>query len=222
MLIPRRPLRRRCHSSRSTRCDVCRRFRAPFAEIEAYKQRMGWKFKWVSSFGSDFNHDFHVSFTPEKKKRGKVEYNYTMTEFPSEEARASARSLKTTPVKCCTHIHPIPRSRYSRRRLQFPRFCAGGPRRRRLAMEHGLGAPALNTRNDRARSGQLACRHRLLAAIVVEAALGFATEPACFNVLHQKGARSVFRIGESLVKHLHDRQAGIETDEIGELQRPIG
>ena len=37
--------------------------RAPLAEIEAYKKRMGWKFKWVSSFGNDFNHDFHVSFT---------------------------------------------------------------------------------------------------------------------------------------------------------------
>ena len=60
--------------------------RAPLAEIEAYKKRMGWKFKWVSSYGTDFNHDFHVSFTPEEKARSKVEYNYTMTEFPSEEA----------------------------------------------------------------------------------------------------------------------------------------
>jgi predicted dithiol-disulfide oxidoreductase (DUF899 family) len=60
--------------------------RAPLAEIDAYKKRMGWKFKWVSSFGNDFNHDFHVSFTPEEKAGGKVEYNYTMTEFPSEEA----------------------------------------------------------------------------------------------------------------------------------------
>lgn len=60
--------------------------RAPIAEIEAYKKRMGWKFKWVSSFGNGFNHDFHVSFTPEQKARGKVDYNYVMTEFPSEEA----------------------------------------------------------------------------------------------------------------------------------------
>ena len=60
--------------------------RAPLAEIQAYKKRMGWKFKWVSSYGSDFNRDFHVSFTPEEKARGKVEYNYTKTEFPSEEA----------------------------------------------------------------------------------------------------------------------------------------
>jgi predicted dithiol-disulfide oxidoreductase (DUF899 family) len=47
---------------------------------------MGWKFKWLSSYGSDFNHDFHVSFTPEEKARGEVEYNYSLGEFPSEEA----------------------------------------------------------------------------------------------------------------------------------------
>jgi predicted dithiol-disulfide oxidoreductase (DUF899 family) len=60
--------------------------RAPLPEIEAYKKRMGWKFKWVSSFGNDFNYDFHVSFTPEEKAGGKVDYNYSLTEFPSEEA----------------------------------------------------------------------------------------------------------------------------------------
>jgi len=69
--------------------------RAPFAEIEAYKKRMGWKFKWVSSYGNDFNHDFHVSFTPEEKARGKVEYNYAMTEFPSEEAPGLSAFIKT-------------------------------------------------------------------------------------------------------------------------------
>ena len=47
--------------------------RAPLAEIEAYQKRMGWKFKWVSSFGSEFNHDFHVSFTSEQKAGGKVD-----------------------------------------------------------------------------------------------------------------------------------------------------
>jgi predicted dithiol-disulfide oxidoreductase (DUF899 family) len=60
--------------------------RAPLAEIEAYKKRMGWRFKWVSSFGTDFNRDFHVSFTPDERAGGKVEYNFEMTEFPSEEA----------------------------------------------------------------------------------------------------------------------------------------
>jgi predicted dithiol-disulfide oxidoreductase (DUF899 family) len=50
--------------------------RAPFPEIEAFKRRMGWGFKWVSSFGSDFNHDFRVSFTKEELAWGEVEYNY--------------------------------------------------------------------------------------------------------------------------------------------------
>ena len=60
--------------------------RAPLAKIEAFKKRMGWRFKWVSSYGSDFNADFHVSFTKEEMAQGKVDYNYTMQEFPSEEA----------------------------------------------------------------------------------------------------------------------------------------
>jgi len=59
--------------------------RAPFAEIEAYKKRMGWTFKWVSSFANDFNYDYHVSATPEEKASGKAMYNYQLTEFPSEE-----------------------------------------------------------------------------------------------------------------------------------------
>jgi predicted dithiol-disulfide oxidoreductase (DUF899 family) len=50
--------------------------RAPLARIEAFKRRMGWGFKWVSSFGSDFNYDFHVSFTPEDFAKGQVYYNY--------------------------------------------------------------------------------------------------------------------------------------------------
>jgi predicted dithiol-disulfide oxidoreductase (DUF899 family) len=58
--------------------------RAPLAKIEAYKKRMGWKFPWASSYGSDFNHDFHVSFTNEELARGKVEYNYE--EIPRERA----------------------------------------------------------------------------------------------------------------------------------------
>jgi predicted dithiol-disulfide oxidoreductase (DUF899 family) len=60
--------------------------RAPLAKIEAFKKRMDWRFKWVSSYGSDFNPDFHVSFTKEEMAQGKVNYNYTMQEFPSEEA----------------------------------------------------------------------------------------------------------------------------------------
>ena len=59
--------------------------RAPLAKIETFKKRMGWHFKWVSSFRSDFNFDYHVSFAPKQKVDGKVDYNYTMQEFPSDE-----------------------------------------------------------------------------------------------------------------------------------------
>jgi predicted dithiol-disulfide oxidoreductase (DUF899 family) len=51
--------------------------RAPLAEVEAYKKRMGWHFPWVSSFGSDFNYDYRVSFTPEEQASGTATYNYT-------------------------------------------------------------------------------------------------------------------------------------------------
>lgn len=50
--------------------------RAPIAEIEAVRRRMGWRFPWVSSFESDFNYDFHVSFTPEEVASGKAWVNY--------------------------------------------------------------------------------------------------------------------------------------------------
>lgn len=50
--------------------------RAPLAKIDAYKKRMGWRFPWVSSYGSDFNFDYHVSFTPEQIAEGKAYYNY--------------------------------------------------------------------------------------------------------------------------------------------------
>ena len=54
--------------------------RAPLAKLVAYKRRMGWRFDWVSSYGSDFNYDFHVSFTREQLEHGKVEYNYGLVD----------------------------------------------------------------------------------------------------------------------------------------------
>lgn len=50
--------------------------RAPIAEIEAVRQQMGWRFRWVSSYNTDFNHDFAVSFTPEQVAQGRAFYNY--------------------------------------------------------------------------------------------------------------------------------------------------
>ena len=60
--------------------------RAPLARIEAFRRRMGWQFRWVSSHGSDFNHDYGVSFTPEQRAHGTVPYNYREQAFPQEEA----------------------------------------------------------------------------------------------------------------------------------------
>jgi predicted dithiol-disulfide oxidoreductase (DUF899 family) len=60
--------------------------RAPLQQIDAFKRRMGWRFKWVSSFANDFNHDYHVSFSKDEMARGGIYYNYAISEFPSEEA----------------------------------------------------------------------------------------------------------------------------------------
>ena len=59
---------------------------ATLPEIEAFKKRMGWQFKWLSSFDSDFNYDYQVSLSKdERTKGGKVYYNYELTDFPSDE-----------------------------------------------------------------------------------------------------------------------------------------
>jgi predicted dithiol-disulfide oxidoreductase (DUF899 family) len=62
--------------------------RAPLAKLQAYKQRMGWSFRWASSSGSNFNPDFNVSVTEEQQREGSVEYNY----------RRSGHALNATPV----------------------------------------------------------------------------------------------------------------------------
>jgi predicted dithiol-disulfide oxidoreductase (DUF899 family) len=68
--------------------------RAPFAEIQAFQKRMGWRFKWVSSFGSDFNYDYQVSMSKEELANGEVYYNYGMQKFPSEERPGASAFYK--------------------------------------------------------------------------------------------------------------------------------
>jgi predicted dithiol-disulfide oxidoreductase (DUF899 family) len=58
--------------------------RAPLPELEAFKQRMGWRFTWVSSFGSDFNSDYQVSFTKDDLAKGPTYYNYEVRKEQSE------------------------------------------------------------------------------------------------------------------------------------------
>ena len=79
--------------------------RAPFAKIEAYKKRMGWSFPWVSSHGSDFNFDYHVSFTPEQIAEGKAYYNYKVRPNTMSDEAASACSTRTRRARCSTPIH---------------------------------------------------------------------------------------------------------------------
>ncbi len=59
--------------------------RAPWQKIERFRTRMQWKFDWVSSYGSDFNFDFHVSFTPEQRQSGQAFANYAFSDPGTDE-----------------------------------------------------------------------------------------------------------------------------------------
>ena len=67
--------------------------RAPISKIEAFKKRMGWKFNWVSSYGTDFNYDYHVSFTPEQLAKGKVDHNFDLEAIPRPGSAGNQRLL---------------------------------------------------------------------------------------------------------------------------------
>lgn len=69
--------------------------RAPLANIEAFRRRMGWKFAWASSLRNDFNYDYRVSFTDEGIASGQAVYNYGPLQFPMEEAPGLSVFLKT-------------------------------------------------------------------------------------------------------------------------------
>ena len=59
--------------------------RAPWTDIAPFKQRMGWEFDWVSSYGTDFNRDYRVTFTPEEVASGETGYNYGTSPYLLEE-----------------------------------------------------------------------------------------------------------------------------------------
>ena len=60
--------------------------RASLAQLQAYRKRMGWDFKWVSSLGNNFNYDYHVSFTDAEMEKGEMFYNFKKGNFPADEA----------------------------------------------------------------------------------------------------------------------------------------
>jgi len=74
--------------------------RAPLAKLQGFKKRMGWTFPWASSFGGDFNTDFHVRFTEEQQRGGGIEYNYEREAPlppPGAEKTAAAIPPRSTP-----------------------------------------------------------------------------------------------------------------------------
>jgi predicted dithiol-disulfide oxidoreductase (DUF899 family) len=70
--------------------------KAPLEKLLAFQKRMGWTFKWLSSFGNDFNRDYHVSFTPEEMEKGEMYYNYRLGKFGREEAPGLSVFYKDT------------------------------------------------------------------------------------------------------------------------------
>jgi predicted dithiol-disulfide oxidoreductase (DUF899 family) len=68
--------------------------RAPLADLQAYRRRMGWHFRWVSSNGSDFNYDYNVSFKPDEIATGKVYYNFEMVKPMGEDLHGTSIFIK--------------------------------------------------------------------------------------------------------------------------------
>ena len=95
--------------------------RAPLAQIEAFKKRMGWRFKWVSSFGNDFNYDYNVSFTKDDIAAAQDVLQLPESRVsPEKKPRAPAYFIKT-PVEAS--FTPTPRTGAawtSGGRLQLP------------------------------------------------------------------------------------------------------
>jgi len=67
--------------------------RAPMSKIKPFQKRMGWKFKWVSSGGNDFNYDLMVSFTPEELEAARMYYNYDTIRRPVVSDREGASAF---------------------------------------------------------------------------------------------------------------------------------
>jgi predicted dithiol-disulfide oxidoreductase (DUF899 family) len=84
--------------------------RAPLANIQAYKRRMGWSFPWASSYGSDFNYDFGVSTTEEQQRQGVVEYNFAAVDVRPRLAEDGpvAEFAKTVGTDVATFLREAP------------------------------------------------------------------------------------------------------------------
>jgi Uncharacterized protein conserved in bacteria len=91
--------------------------RAPLAQIEPVKKRMGWRFRWVSSFGASFNYDYGVSFTPEQIAKGETGYNYGTTNYSGEDLHGVSVFAKDGKATCSI---PIRRTRAAAKSCSAP------------------------------------------------------------------------------------------------------
>ena len=85
--------------------------RAPLAKLQAYKQRMGWKFPWVSSFATDFNADFNVWFSEEQQRKGLIEYNYERGGHAMDETTVVPEPVRQFANVCGTDVLTYTRDR---------------------------------------------------------------------------------------------------------------
>ena len=121
--------------------------RAPLPQIDAFKKRMGWRFTWVSSYGTDFNRDFHVSFTKDDMAKGQVYYNLRLARIPERGSPRHQRVLQGRERRHLSHLFLLrARGRHVDRRVPLPRPRAEGPRRRRLDLYDGVGSPPRSVR----------------------------------------------------------------------------
>ena len=120
---------------------------APLDRINAYKQRMGWSFKWVSSAGCDFNRDYHVTFAPEEIAKGDVYLQLRVDEVLRNRA---ARHQRVPPGRRWQDLPYLlnlrPWSRYDERCVSLSRPDPEGSRRSRTALSDGMGPLARQVR----------------------------------------------------------------------------
>ena len=112
--------------------------RGKLADLEAYWKRMGWKFDFASSYGSDFNFDYHVSFTEADMASGKLSYNYERStrKTASTSCRAPASSTRT---KTATSSTPIRRMRAAATFCSASTIISTSRRRAGTTADHGVG-----------------------------------------------------------------------------------
>ena len=121
--------------------------RAPYATLEAYRKRMGWRVKWLSSFRNDFNRDYHVSFTQEEREGGRAYYNYATRVLPGARGPRHQRVLPRRRWRDLPHLLDLfTRPGHGERRLPRAGPGAEGTRRGGALVLDGVAAAARRLR----------------------------------------------------------------------------